>query len=395
MLVGAPLIIVGASAIVLYSMALNIRVRNIESSFAEVKSKQENLNQNLSEELFKDHLKVVENIALNNKIKEIETELETLRTSKDNKLLSSINNVYNAYQDFQKKLTRNTQVKLATNTVIADVNTWGTLLMTQQFDALESSISAQVKILDDDYTKYLATLSPPTPVAGGGYNYQTVKTERGTFGMYLIKISKSSVSVKTIAAIDSDCKNDCATKSLEQYVKDNNAFAGIAGSYSCPADYPQCADKKWSFDFALYDSNNEQWLNKGARSWGETGMFTFTGSSSKFYEKSSSYGGDGVTAAISNYPSLLSGGNVVVNSDSIDSYQNTKGLRGVLGTDDKNIYLAYVSNASVIDAAYAIKAAGATNALNLDGGGSSAMYANGGYIVGPGRQLPNAVLLIK
>jgi len=35
------------------------------------------------------------------------------------------------------------------------------------------------------------------------------------------------------------------------------------------------------------------------------------------------------------------------------------------------------------------------DALNLDGGGTSAMYAGGAYKVGPGRLLPNAVLLIK
>ena len=38
---------------------------------------------------------------------------------------------------------------------------------------------------------------------------------------------------------------------------------------------------------------------------------------------------------------------------------------------------------------------GADNALNLDGGGSTAMYFGGGYISGPGRLLPNAVVLTK
>jgi len=38
---------------------------------------------------------------------------------------------------------------------------------------------------------------------------------------------------------------------------------------------------------------------------------------------------------------------------------------------------------------------GVKYALNLDGGGSSALYLNGSYIVGPGRSLPNAVILVK
>ena len=34
-------------------------------------------------------------------------------------------------------------------------------------------------------------------------------------------------------------------------------------------------------------------------------------------------------------------------------------------------------------------------ALNLDGGGTSAMYIGGAYRVGPGRLLPNAIVLTK
>ena len=57
--------------------------------------------------------------------------------------------------------------------------------------------------------------------------------------------------------------------------------------------------------------------------------------------------------------------------------------------------MAIVSGTTVPEAAYVMKALGVKHALNLDGGGSSAMYINGGYVVGPGRSLPNVVLLIK
>lgn len=33
--------------------------------------------------------------------------------------------------------------------------------------------------------------------------------------------------------------------------------------------------------------------------------------------------------------------------------------------------------------------------MNLDGGGTSAMFTDGQYKVGPGRQLPNAVVLTR
>ncbi len=38
---------------------------------------------------------------------------------------------------------------------------------------------------------------------------------------------------------------------------------------------------------------------------------------------------------------------------------------------------------------------GLKDALNLDSGGSIAMWAGGGYKAGPGRGIPNAVLLVK
>jgi len=42
-----------------------------------------------------------------------------------------------------------------------------------------------------------------------------------------------------------------------------------------------------------------------------------------------------------------------------------------------------------------LQALGARDALNLDGGGTSAMFIGGGYTVGPGRLLPNAIVLTK
>jgi len=38
---------------------------------------------------------------------------------------------------------------------------------------------------------------------------------------------------------------------------------------------------------------------------------------------------------------------------------------------------------------------GAENAMNLDGGGSVAMVYNGSYKVGPGRNLPNAIIFAQ
>lgn len=52
-------------------------------------------------------------------------------------------------------------------------------------------------------------------------------------------------------ASDSTCTRDCPALPLAEYVSRSGAYAGINGSYFCPADYPSCADKKNSFDTLL------------------------------------------------------------------------------------------------------------------------------------------------
>ena len=50
--------------------------------------------------------------------------------------------------------------------------------------------------------------------------------------------------------------------------------------------------------------------------------------------------------------------------------------------------------ASFADTAEVLKTLGLENAMNLDGGGSSALWF-GGYKIGPGRSLPTAIVLVK
>lgn len=50
--------------------------------------------------------------------------------------------------------------------------------------------------------------------------------------------------------------------------------------------------------------------------------------------------------------------------------------------------------ATVGDLAAIMQTMGVDNGLNLDGGGSSALYY-GGYKVGPGRSLPNAIIIAQ
>jgi exopolysaccharide biosynthesis protein len=102
-----------------------------------------------------------------------------------------------------------------------------------------------------------------------------------------------------------------------------------------------------------------------------------------------------VTAGISNFPLLLQSGVALDVSGDIDANQRLRATRGVIAADATYIYLAIVAGASVPEAGLVLQALGARDAMNLDGGGSVAMWIGGDYVVGPGRQLPNAILLLK
>lgn len=391
------LLILFSVSVFIFVKKINEKISTVENSVANISKTQENLKNSIDISLYEDHIKLSEQINLLSEADSLKTQIEELSSVKDNLDYQKIQNVFKSYGTFVANLDRNIKVKLDTKEFEGNVSRWGEMLIKKDFDTLKSEIDTSISKLDEVHEKYLASIPKPvvSKVFGGG-NYMTVDTERGKFGVYLIKVALSDVKVITASANGDDCKDNCPTKSLAEHVKDNGGFAGMNGAYFCPPDYSSCSGKVNSSDYAFYKSSSGKWLNKGALSWGDTGLATFNGSSAKFYKKSSDYGGGSVTAGISNYPSLLHGGDVVINSDKLTSYQkDVKGARGAIGVGDSNLYLAIVSNATVVDAAYVMKALGAKDALNLDGGGSSALYLNGSYLVGPGRSLPNAVILVK
>lgn len=361
-------------------------IKKLESEVNQLKEKTGQLDQNLPEFLYSDHLAYMN-------AQSLEFQLADLQAGSGAQ--QNVDAIYTIYSDFTRKLSRNNGVKLDTKTQQEAVAKWPQMLLDKDLVNLQTQMTEANTSLDKSYQGYLATLPPPQITSAEGYSYQTVKTEKGTHGVYLIKVPLSSVTVKTVAAISSDCGNNCATKSLAEYVKENNGYAGMNGSYICPPDYASCAGKTNTFDYAFFASNHDKWLNKKALTWFKTGMFTFSGHSSSFYKKTSEYGGGGVDAAISNYPSLLKNGEIVLNDSELTAYQRLKGMKGAIGVGGENLYLALISNATMEEAAYVMKTLGAKHALNLDGGGTSAMYINGGYVVGPGRALPNAIVLVK
>lgn len=228
-----------------------------------------------------------------------------------------------------------------------------------------------------------------TGIPGSGYGYATIVTDRGTFKAHIITLNNPTMVTDT--ASDSDCAADCPTKPLADYVSANGGFAGIHGTYTCPADYANCASKKNSFDFPVYNTRLSKWINQDKLGWNGRAIVYQDGGGFHYLQNANSFNG-GLSAGIVNYPGLLAGGQITVNQDPLSDKQRSKGTKGGIGLSGNKVFLVVASEVDTLDFAQLFKAIGATDALNLDGGGSVAMYYGGRYVVGPGRSLPNAIV---
>jgi hypothetical protein len=242
-----------------------------------------------------------------------------------------------------------------------------------------------------------ATPQPVSGPPGAGLSTITVATEKGNFKATVLSIDLNSARMITDTANESDCFDNCPVLPLADYVSRNGGFAGVNGTYFCPAEYPDCASKKNSFDFPVFNTRLGRWINERVLFWSGRSMVYFDGSGAHYLQNSSSFGG-GLTAGIINYPGLVDGGNVQIddNQSGLSDKQkavNTKVGIGVRGP--KNIMVVAAYGVNMQQFAYVFKALGATGALNLDTGGSAALYYNGRYSIGPGRNLPNAIIFAR
>ncbi len=230
-----------------------------------------------------------------------------------------------------------------------------------------------------------ATVSNSLP--GSGYSRQKVSTGRGEFVVAMVVAPGARVVIET--AGDGDCGNNCPTKSLAEHVAASGGFAGINGAYFCPPDYAQCQGKVNTFDTLAVNGRTKAVLNRANNVYSVVPLVVSNGSSLSFYDRTVDWGiNTGGSGALANYPRLLRDGNTAT------SEENGKGTRGFIGVKDGNIVIGHVFGASFADTAEVLKTLGLQNALNLDGGGSSALW-DGGYKVGPGRGLPTAIVLVR
>lgn len=240
-----------------------------------------------------------------------------------------------------------------------------------------------------DITTLTNTANPP----GSGYQRQAVSALDSTYIVDIVAGNLSSTRVIVDTASDSDCHDNCPTLPLATYVSRNGAYAGINGSYFCPAEYPSCAGKTNSYD-TLAMNSKKTYFNSDNNVYSTVPLVAFGSGFVRFVGQSSGWGRDtGVDGVLANQPLLLSGGNITFGGD-FDPKKGSKGNRSFVSSKGNTVYIGVVRNATVAETAHVLKAMGMEEALNLDSGGSTALWS-GGYKAGPGRNIPNAILLVN
>lgn len=245
-----------------------------------------------------------------------------------------------------------------------------------------------------------ASPKPEVPVItgppGSGYSYVTVHTEKGDFSAQILSVDLNSAHMITDTANDSDCANNCPIDNVADFVNKNGGFAGVNGTYLCPGEpaYPECSGKTNSFDFPVWNTRLGHWINGGNLGWNSRSIFYTDGSGAHYNQNANGFGGS-LTAGVVNYPGILDNGNVQIDDNQSGLSDKQRGVNSKTGIgliDPKHVIVVIASAANMQQFAYIFKALGAKSALNLDNGGSTALYYNGHYMAGPGRNIPNAII---
>lgn len=357
---------------------------------------------------------------LNKKNKELTAKFETASADlikiqsedpyKTNKILKneieSINNTFINAKDKYEEITDLDAQKGKTE----DIKKSFAQILAYLADRNYSSASAKLTILSEDIQKEktrisslsnsasktaidTSTLTQSNTPPGSGYSRQSVSALGSTYVVDIIAADMGSTKIIVDTATNGDCRDNCPVLSLGDYVARNGAFAGINGSYFCPAEYPTCAGKTNSFDTLLMNKN-KTYINSDNNVYSTVPAVIFQSGSMRFVGQSLQWGRDtGVDGVLANQPLLVSGGNIAF-TGSGDPKQGSKGSRSFVGNKGSTAYIGVVRNVTVAEMAEVLKAMGLENALNLDSGGSTALWY-GGYKAGPGRNIPNAILFLK
>ncbi|MDO8269147.1 MAG: phosphodiester glycosidase family protein [Candidatus Levybacteria bacterium] len=349
---------------------------------------------------------------LSEEVKRLKTDFETLKNTdqikRNNDLESNIKEIEKTYKDTLIAYEQMTDLPSSAKELPDYKKRFAKILKLLSEKNYASGSAESVK-LKADVEKTRIALLPPTgsngiaidvstlPVnnapPGSGYSRQRVDALGSSYLVDIVAGNLSTTRVIVDTASDSDCRDNCPTLPLGTYISRNGAYAGINGSYFCPAEYPSCAGKTNTFD-TLAMGKNKHYHNSDNNVYSTVPAVIFGGGWVRFVGQSLQWGRDtGVDGVLANQPLLLSGGNVTFGGDG-DPKKGSRGNRSFVANKGNTVYIGVVRNVTVAEAAQVLKVMGMENALNLDSGGSTALWS-GGYKAGPGRNIPNAILFVN
>lgn len=248
------------------------------------------------------------------------------------------------------------------------------------------------------------------------YEHKTISTIDGDFkvDIAMIDLSNPNLRIITDTAVPYPSPSNnkktgiFSAQSLAEFIIDNNGFAGINGTYFCC--YNNCGGKSYYF-YPVYNSRLGKMINEDQLKYWTTGPIMAFDKNNKFYyfkdsrdfksvEHFETVNGVKLQAAIGNRPRLIEDGmNLLIEWDIDEKQKTIKSVRNAMAykNDSVNngtgiIYLVIAHNATVPNLANIMKAMQVDYAINLDGGYSSALWYNDEYMVGPGRDVPNAIV---
>ncbi|MDD4466825.1 MAG: phosphodiester glycosidase family protein, partial [Patescibacteria group bacterium] len=235
----------------------------------------------------------------------------------------------------------------------------------------------------------------------------------GSFLTTILKIGlrEPNLKVLTLAAEPRTCPEGvCAAKPLKAFLEAGQGFAAINGSYFCSND--DCGGFN-SYFSPLYESRWELMINRDKMSLPTTGPIAVIDNTNHWHyfkdvrdfvspENFQAITGQNVSAALSNQPRILENGKNILDASKLTATQKIRSTRQALAYKDAprhrnqgNLYLISLSNATLEDLAAVLEKLHFDNALNLDGGGSAALIYENEFLVGPGRDIPNAIVFKK
>lgn len=225
--------------------------------------------------------------------------------------------------------------------------------------------------------------------------------QNGSFMADIITIDLANPKLKilSLAASSGNCTSACPALPLASYYETGRGFAAINGTY-----FDTGAAKRNYYFFPLYDSLKKVFINEDQLKYWTTGPIMAFDTNNRFYyfkdarefkSVADFQASNGVTlqAAIGNKPRLVEQGlNYLIDWEVDDAQRTVKTLRNAIGYANNKVYLVVAEKATVPDLAEVMIALGSQYALNLDGGGSTALIYDGEYKLGPGRNVPNALV---